>query len=883
MFTWNFQYISKARLSETLRQLNLSSKQGDILVRIHTAIHLADEAVDLARFIKDIVPEATIFGTSATAIINGGRCVQNQCIVSVSVMDEGKICSEMVPYLDEESGNQLPAKVICGQIKHELLQDDTKLLLTVIGGHYLDMQQFVEKCNDAFPGVPMIGGVASGAQTSENEFLKSGYVFNEKGWSSHAVLTVAFAGAALESFVSSATGIQVIGEEEEITDSFCSAVLTINNQDALSAFQFGLPDVLKNQPKLITLLPYVYAENDEIPILMHYSPNTSLQQLFPKNDPQYAQEYAVREDLDSEEKRDYLRTNYKLRPGQKIRRAFIYDGKVAADNRVLFRRVESFDKVETIFAYTGLVRSMFYNNFVKWELSAYEHSNACGCVMAAGIAFVNGRNTLTSNAFTVGVMGEKPFAQEFNPYALSHTESLSQDNKAILDFLMELEGGLDRKTDTEEIMKLRSFIQVCERKLLFSEQEGVPNEAAMKLDMKLRGYDRLCLINVVEQAEMESVFSSHHIDLTFKNYMGKCISYARSKNYHVYVLDGWQIAIAETSYRVSLSTFVKDMEELQKGLFEYSEDFIAIVPIFCVIDGCTTENMWTYYNASRATMMSKNIQFYVCDASQENDLDEDIVRERYHMINVINYAISNDKVVPYFQGIYDNKEKRINHYEALMRLVDENGKVYYPNSFLDIARNYGVFYDEMSKIMLRKVFERFHNVEGISVSINIGIRDIKNPDIVNLIYDTLSREKYPSQFVLEILENEDVDDYTELVGFVDRIHELGGMVSIDDFGSGFSNLQHLLSIHSDYLKIDGSIIRSCCTSKDSENIIAMISGWKMMSGNKICIVAEFVENEAIQEKVVSYGVDYSQGYLFSKPSPVIDEIDFKNGEEGASK
>ena len=53
MFTWNFQYISKARLSSTLKQLNLSAEQGDILIRIHTAIHLADEAVDLARFVKE--------------------------------------------------------------------------------------------------------------------------------------------------------------------------------------------------------------------------------------------------------------------------------------------------------------------------------------------------------------------------------------------------------------------------------------------------------------------------------------------------------------------------------------------------------------------------------------------------------------------------------------------------------------------------------------------------------------------------------------------------------------------------------------------------------------------------------------------------------------
>ena len=671
MFTWNFQYISKARLSETLRQLNLSSKKGDILIRIHTAIHLADEAVDLAKFIKGIVPEAVIFGTSTSAVINWGRYAQNQCVVSVTIMDEGRIRSDMLSFTDGESGMAMPPKLLCGQIKQELLSDDTKLLLTVIAGRYMDMYTFVDKYNDTFPGIPMIGGVASRPQTSQDDSVKNGYVFNENGWSDHAILLAAFSGTELESFVSYASGVQVIGEESEITDTFQSAILKINDNDALDTFQLGLNNILKEHPKLVTLFPYVFSDTEEIPILIHFNENTTLQEMFPKNDPQNAQEYAIREDLDTAERRDYLRADYSIRPGRKVRRAFIYDGKIVADNRGLFRRIENFEKAETIFAYTGLARSLFYTNCVKWELSAYENSNACGCVMAGEIAFVNGRNTFANSTFVVSVMGEKPFTQEFNPYAFTHTESLMEDNEVLLNFLMEVEGKLEAHSGMENADRLRAFVQDCERKLLYSENEEVPNEAAMNMDIKLRGYDRVCIITVMEKAEMESVFSEHLIDLTYKNYVGKCLNYARSKKYHAYVLDGWQVAIAEPSYRVSLSTFQKDMETLQKELFEYSEDFIAIVPIFCVIDGCTTENLWPTYNSSRVFMMNKNMQFYVCDASLEDNIDEESIRERYHMINVINYAIANDKVIPYFQGIYDNKEKRILHYESLMRLMDE--------------------------------------------------------------------------------------------------------------------------------------------------------------------------------------------------------------------
>lgn len=289
------------------------------------------------------------------------------------------------------------------------------------------------------------------------------------------------------------------------------------------------------------------------------------------------------------------------------------------------------------------------------------------------------------------------------------------------------------------------------------------------------------------------------------------------------------------------------------------------------MDDCTVDNVEPVYYSARVEMMQKNIQFYVRD-TKFGQLDEESIRQRFHMVNVINYAISHDKVIPYYQGIHDNNTEHIHHYESLMRLEDENGTIYYPGSFLDVARSYGLLYDSLSAAMIRKVFEKFRNAEGKSVSINLSIRDIKNRELVDYIFEFLSMVRHPENFVFEILENEDIDDYDELITFVDRIHDLGALISIDDFGSGFSNLLHLANIHSDYLKIDGSIIRKCCEDKESENLIALISGWKQLIGRDIRIIAEFVENEAIQSKLLAYDIDFSQGYLFSVPSPEIEGL-----------
>ena len=336
----------------------------------------------------------------------------------------------------------------------------------------------------------------------------------------------------------------------------------------------------------------------------------------------------------------------------------------------------------------------------------------------------------------------------------------------------------------------------CELKLLYSDKDEIPNAAAMNMDIKLKGCDRICMINVFDTAAMKTVFPDTLIDLTYKNYLSKCVSFAKQKGYSIYVIKDWHIAIGAPSYMFALSEFVGDMELLQRELFETSEDYIAIVPIFCVIDECTVDDLEQAYNSARLEMAGKNIQFSVRNA-RSGQLDEESIRERYHMVNVINYAIAHDKVIPYFQGIYDNTSKEIHHYESLMRLEDENGRVYYPASFLDVARSYGLLYDSLSKTMIRKVFEKFRSVVGRSVSINLGIRDIKNRDVVENIYGFLATVDHPENFVFEILENEDIDDYDLMVAFVDKVHELGGQISIDDFGSGFSNLQHIASIHSD--------------------------------------------------------------------------------------
>ena len=839
MFTWNFQYISKSRLAESFSQLMLNSQMGDILIRIHTAIHLEDEAVDLAKFIKKMVPGAHIVGTSTSAVIGWGKMMSNQCVVSVTQMSDGYVRSAMVPFSDEYGYNYSPEK-LCEDIKGAVITGDTKLMLTFLTSRYLDICQFVDKSNEVYPGVKMIGGIANRLAPGLDEKFIDGFVFNEEGYSYNSAIVAAIGGDDTEALASYATGAQPIGEERVITETKGETIISIDGKDACSEYLADVGNTNIDKRDLAGLLPYVYSDKDDVPIILTYDPDEKRVWAFHRAD-----------------------------PGRKIRRAFIYDSKVIADNRVLFLRIENFSKPETVFGYSCSLRAKMYPNSVKWELSAYENSNMCGCITNGEIVNSDGKNLYANCLFCVAVAGEHPANQEYNPYVFSYTDSLAKDNRMLLAYIADLQSDID--AGNLESVRLLDLLEEYKRRLFYSESEEYANAAALNMDMKVKGYDRVGMINVADIPSMKAVFSESLLELTYRNYLKKCESFAFENDYRFYVIENWLVAIAAPSYLTSLKKFVSDMEKLQHQLFEATEYFVAVVPTVCVIDDCTVDNVYDSYSSARVEMALKNTQFLLTKA-ESSVLDADMIKERYHIVNVINYALTHDGVKPYFQGIYDNKHKCIHHYEALMRLEDENGNILCPASFLDVARNFGLLYDSVSRVMIRKVLEKFRTLADVTVSINMGIRDIKNHDLVQDIYEYLQTSDHPENFIFEILENEDVDDYNLINNFVDKIHDLGAKIAIDDFGTGFSNLQHILSINMDYLKIDGSIIKGCSGNNASEKLVALITSWKHLGSRKFKIIAEYVESAEIQKVIEKYRIDYSQGYYFARPEPDIVEI-----------
>ncbi len=231
--------------------------------------------------------------------------------------------------------------------------------------------------------------------------------------------------------------------------------------------------------------------------------------------------------------------------------------------------------------------------------------------------------------------------------------------------------------------------------------------------------------------------------------------------------------------------------------------------------------------------------------------------------NLIHKALDEDDIVPYFQGIRDNKTNKITKFEVLAR-IKQGDKIITPYHFLEPAHLSGLL-PEITKVMIDKSFKIMaHN--DYTFSINITEDDLSRNYLKHFLSKKVRQYKIdPKRVILEILEGVSASGKDSQTNQINSLKAKGFSIAIDDFGTEYSNFERILDLDIDYLKIDAKYIKDIDVSKKSYEITQAISFFAK-NANIPCI-AEFVHNESVQKIVDDLGIDYSQGYLFSEPTP----------------
>lgn len=249
---------------------------------------------------------------------------------------------------------------------------------------------------------------------------------------------------------------------------------------------------------------------------------------------------------------------------------------------------------------------------------------------------------------------------------------------------------------------------------------------------------------------------------------------------------------------------------------------------------------------------------------KENDAIEGKYYNNQSVTQLIEYALENDTVIVECQGIFnietDEKEAKI--YEVLVRLIDQSGKIRYPGEFLDIAVK-AQLYTQITKKVIERAFSLVEHYTDYTFSVNLSSLDMSDISVRELLETKLANCSSPDRMIFEMLESADINDYDLVTSFIKRIKSYGSQISIDDFGSGYSNYYRILELDIDNIKIDGSIIKKLPTDQNARDMVDMITRFAAKKNYKI--VAEYVSSPEILEQVKHFGIRYGQGFLLGKP------------------
>lgn len=268
--------------------------------------------------------------------------------------------------------------------------------------------------------------------------------------------------------------------------------------------------------------------------------------------------------------------------------------------------------------------------------------------------------------------------------------------------------------------------------------------------------------------------------------------------------------------------------------------------------------------------------------------DEAVSRRhgQMHWVSRLRQALELDQFALYVQPIVSTRApSRIEHYEVLLRLIDEEGRVIPPGEFIPAAERY-VQMMAIDRWVVEKSLawmRQYKSQVGLNIklAINLSAQSLEHDINLDFISQQFTEHQVdPADVCFEVTETAAVANFAHTIKLIKRLHSLGCHIALDDFGSGMSSFAYLKNMPVDYLKIDGHFIKEIASDMIDHAMVASINQVGHVMG--IETIAEFVEDDRILAQLKKIGVDYAQGYGIARPFPIEDLL-ISNGTAKGSK
>jgi EAL domain-containing protein (putative c-di-GMP-specific phosphodiesterase class I) len=252
-------------------------------------------------------------------------------------------------------------------------------------------------------------------------------------------------------------------------------------------------------------------------------------------------------------------------------------------------------------------------------------------------------------------------------------------------------------------------------------------------------------------------------------------------------------------------------------------------------------------------------------------------REHDQIAREILTAMDEDRVVVYYQPIYSVQEKCFVSAEALVRIKNPDGSLMPPGRFIPVAERTGSI-KRLGEIVFEKTcgFIRDNDLGQYGmhyIEVNLSVEQCENTELADRYIGIMKRYGIdPAWINLEITETGSIKTRNNLLRNMEKLIEYGVHFSLDDFGSGESNLNYIVDMPVQIVKFDRDMTQSYFENEKA--MFIMYAAGNMVHDMGLRIVSEGVETQEQFRAIVDFGVDYVQGYYFSKPLPQDEFVEF---------
>lgn len=255
-------------------------------------------------------------------------------------------------------------------------------------------------------------------------------------------------------------------------------------------------------------------------------------------------------------------------------------------------------------------------------------------------------------------------------------------------------------------------------------------------------------------------------------------------------------------------------------------------------------------------------------------------QDRFDMLNnidaIIDRALKNRSFKVYYQPIYSVEQDRFSTAEALLRLIDDEYGFVPPDMFIPAAEKSGAIHkigdfvlDEVCRFIAS---EEFRELGVDYIEINLSVAQCMHSDLADKVLQTLKKyDLTPDKINLEITETAASYGHNSMQVNLEKLSSAGVSFSLDDYGTGYSNMKRMIQLPLKIVKLDKSFVDE---QSNPKMWIVLQNTVKMLKDMNMEIVVEGIETQNMADQFAALDCDFIQGYFYSKPIPQSDYVEF---------